>query len=162
MHAGSKSQKSKYDGMQILGNLPPIVTKRQNEPFLPHTQTGSLLSSLSQPSRSFHSSAYSAPTISVRAPSPSQPHSQHPPPQPSEMPTILTTALRTTLSMGRNRGKGIPSAEGNAITSPSGSISGLGKEFPCLRRCVLLAVFGDQPDRGQSGARRTDMWERAE
>ena len=49
MHAVSKSQKSKYDGTQILGNPPPIVTKRQNEPFLPHMQTGSLLSSLSQP-----------------------------------------------------------------------------------------------------------------
>ena len=49
MHAVSKSQKSKYDGTQILGNPPPIVTKRQNEPFRSHTQTDSLLSSLSQP-----------------------------------------------------------------------------------------------------------------
>ena len=48
MHAGSDSQKSKYDGTQVLGNLPPLVTKRQNEPFLFHTQTKFLLSPLSQ------------------------------------------------------------------------------------------------------------------
>ena len=48
MHVGSDSQKSKYDGMQVLGNLPPLVTKRQNEPFLSHTQTNFTLSPLSQ------------------------------------------------------------------------------------------------------------------
>ena len=48
MHASSNSQKSKYDGMQVLGNLPPLVTKRKNEPFLSHTQTKFLLSPLSQ------------------------------------------------------------------------------------------------------------------
>ena len=48
MHAGSDSQKSKYDGTQVLGNLPPLITKRQNEPFLSHTQKKFLLSPLSQ------------------------------------------------------------------------------------------------------------------
>ena len=49
MHAGSNSQKSKYDGMQSLGNTPPIVTKRPKESFFSHTQTGFPPSSLSQP-----------------------------------------------------------------------------------------------------------------
>ena len=48
MHAGSDSQKSKYDGTHVLGNLPSLVTKRQNEPFLSHTQTNFTLSPLSQ------------------------------------------------------------------------------------------------------------------
>ena len=43
------------------------------------------------PSRSSLSSTISAPSISVRAPL-SQTHNQHAPSQPSEMPTILTTA----------------------------------------------------------------------
>ena len=47
MHAGSDFQKSKYDGTQVLGNLPPLVTKRQNESFLSHTQTNVIFSPLS-------------------------------------------------------------------------------------------------------------------
>ena len=48
MHADLDSQKSKYDSTQVLGNLPHLITKRQNEPFLSHTQTTLTLSSLSQ------------------------------------------------------------------------------------------------------------------
>ena len=48
MHAGSKSQNNKYDGTQVLGNLPPLVTKRKNELFLSHMQKKFLLSLLSQ------------------------------------------------------------------------------------------------------------------
>ena len=48
MHAGSNSQKSKYNCTQILGNLPPLITKRQSEPFLSHTQKKFLLSPLFQ------------------------------------------------------------------------------------------------------------------
>ena len=48
MHAGPNSQKRKYDGTQILGNSPDLVTKRQIGPFLSHKKKIHQQLSLSQ------------------------------------------------------------------------------------------------------------------
>ena len=82
---------------RFLETYIPSSQKSKTSHFSP-TRKQAPYSHLSlKPSRSSLGSNISAPSISVRAPSLSQTHSQHAPPQPSEMPTNLTTALRNWL-----------------------------------------------------------------
>ena len=144
MHAGSNSQKSKYDGTQVLGNFPPFVTKRQNKPFL------SLTPCLHRhPGRAdADSKIWRHPHGRMRAQQPrNAPH-----------PRLLDGALqlcqhnRTHHRKKRRRNKSAHNPNGDGLTA---------KTARAWQR-TLLVVSGDQPGRGQSGAGRTDKWERAE